>query len=220
MTLELKNRVRSTSTTTGTGAYTIAASPPAGFQSFDAITTTREVYYCAVMDSDWEVGIGTVTVGGSITLSRDTILDSSNSGAAVNWGAGTKDIFVTSIAEVLNRFYYDGTDVYPTSDLSSEQTPSALSSGENDDWNVTLSGNTVVNAEGVSGSELTGLLNGASRRRVTIVNVGSNSIIFRSQSTSSTAANRFAMNGDQIVPAGAAISFIYNATISRWSHIG
>ena len=48
--------------------------------------------------TDWEVGIGTYTASGT-TLSRDTILGSSNSGSAVNLGAGDKDVFCTYSAE-------------------------------------------------------------------------------------------------------------------------
>lgn len=107
MTVQYKNRVRGTTTTTGTGTYTVAAAA-AGFQSFSALTTGRQIYYCAVLGSNWEVGIGTVTVGGSTTVTRDTILESSNAGAAVNWPAGTKDIFVVSPAEVLTAITYEG----------------------------------------------------------------------------------------------------------------
>lgn len=108
MAFQLKNRVRDTSTTTGTGTYTLDETPPVGYQGFDALTTGRTLHYCAVLSTGWEVGIGTITVGGTVTLTRDTILDSSNSGAAVNWGAGDKDIFLVSIAEILEALEYVG----------------------------------------------------------------------------------------------------------------
>lgn len=97
MALVLKDRVKETTTTTGTGTYTLAGAST-GFQSFAVIGNGNPTYYAATDGTDWEVGIGTYTSSGT-TLSRDTILESSNSGNAVNWGAGSKDIFVTYPAE-------------------------------------------------------------------------------------------------------------------------
>jgi hypothetical protein len=99
MPLVLKDRVKETSTTTGTGTLTLAGAAT-GFQSFSVIGDGNTTYY-AIVDSaagDWEVGLGTYTASGT-TLSRDTILESSNSGSAVNFGAGAKDVFVTYPAE-------------------------------------------------------------------------------------------------------------------------
>ncbi len=91
------DRVKETSTTTGTGTLTLAGAA-SGFQGFvAAFGDTNTCYYAAVEQSgsDWEVGIGTVTDAGSDTLSRDTVIASSNSGALVNFGSGTKDVFAT-----------------------------------------------------------------------------------------------------------------------------
>lgn len=87
----LKDRVKTTSTTTGTGTYTLG-SAVAGFQAFSVIGDGNTTFYCATDGSDWEVGVGTYTASGT-TLARTTILASSNAGAAVNWGAGTRTIF-------------------------------------------------------------------------------------------------------------------------------
>jgi len=99
MALVLKDRVKETSTTTGTGTFTLAGAAT-GFQSFSVIGNGNYTYYCIVDSSAgaWEVGIGTYTSSGT-TLSRDTILESSNSGSAVNFGSGNKDVFVTYPAE-------------------------------------------------------------------------------------------------------------------------
>ncbi len=97
MPLVVKDRVQETSTTTGTGTYTLAGAVT-GYQSFSVIGNANTTYYAATNGTDWEVGIGTYTSSGT-TLSRDTILESSNAGAAVSWGAGTKNIFVTYPAE-------------------------------------------------------------------------------------------------------------------------
>jgi len=97
MPLVLKDRVRETTTTTGTGTYTLAGAVT-GFQSFSVIGNGNTTYYTATDGTNWEVGIGTYTSSGT-TLARTTILESSNSGSAVSWGAGTKDVFVTYPAE-------------------------------------------------------------------------------------------------------------------------
>ena len=97
MALVLKDRVKVTTSTTGTGAVTLA-SAEIGFQSFSVIGNGNQTYYTITDGTDFEVGIGTYTASGT-TLSRDTILESSNSGNAVNWGAGSKDVFVTYPAE-------------------------------------------------------------------------------------------------------------------------
>jgi hypothetical protein len=97
MALVVKDRVQETSTTTGTGTFTLAGAV-SGFQSFSAIGDGNTTYYAIVGGTEWEVGLGTYTSSGT-TLSRDTILESSNSGSAVNFSAGSKDVFVTYPAE-------------------------------------------------------------------------------------------------------------------------
>ena len=95
MALVLKDRVKETTTTTGTGTVTLAGAV-LGYQSFAAIGNGNTTYY-AISDpatGDWEVGVGTYTSSGT-TLSRDTVLSSSNSGSLVPFAAGSKDVFVT-----------------------------------------------------------------------------------------------------------------------------
>ena len=97
MALVVKDRVQETSTTTGTGTITLAGAV-SGFQSFSVIGNANTTYYAIVGGAEWEVGLGTYTSSGT-TLSRDTILESSNGGTAVNFSAGTKNVFVTYPAE-------------------------------------------------------------------------------------------------------------------------
>jgi hypothetical protein len=97
MPLVVRDRVQETSNTTGTGTFTLAGAVT-GFQSFSAIGNCNTTYYAIVGGSEWEVGLGTYTSSGT-TLSRDTILESSNGGTAVNFSAGTKNVFVTYPAE-------------------------------------------------------------------------------------------------------------------------
>jgi hypothetical protein len=97
MPLVVKDRVKETTTTTGTGTITLAGAS-SGFQSFSVIGNGNTTYYAIVGGSEWEVGVGTYTSSGT-TLSRDTVLESSNSGNKVNFSAGTKDVFCTYAAE-------------------------------------------------------------------------------------------------------------------------
>jgi len=97
MALIVKDRVQETSTTTGTGTLTLAGAV-AGFQSFSVIGNANTTYYAIVMDSSFEIGIGTYTSSGT-TLSRTTVLESSNAGSLVNFSAGTKSVFCTYPAE-------------------------------------------------------------------------------------------------------------------------
>jgi len=94
MSLILGDRIRQTSTTTGSGTLTLDGSVT-GFQSFSVIGDGNTTYYTIALDSQWEVGIGTYSAG---TLSRDTVL-SSSTGSKIVFGAGTKDVFVSYPAE-------------------------------------------------------------------------------------------------------------------------
>jgi len=94
MALVIADRVKVTTTTTGTGTLSLTGAAT-GFQDFSVIGDGNTTYYAvsSALGSEWEVGIGTYTASGT-TLSRDTIFDSSNSGSAVNFSAGTKDVYV------------------------------------------------------------------------------------------------------------------------------
>jgi len=93
MALVVNDRVKETSTTTGTGTFTLAGAV-LGFETFStAIGNTNTTYYSIVNeDGEFEVGLGTVGAG---TLARTTIISSSNSDSAVDFSAGTKDVFCT-----------------------------------------------------------------------------------------------------------------------------
>ena len=92
MALVLKDRVKETTTTTGTGSFSLAGAVT-GYDSFGQIGSGNTTYYAVYLDggSEWEVGIGTYT--SPSTLSRDTILASSASGAKVTFTAGQKTIW-------------------------------------------------------------------------------------------------------------------------------
>jgi len=97
MALVINDRVKETSTTTGTGTFNLAGAET-GYESFvSGVGTGNTTYYAIELNSanEWEVGIGTVTSGSPDTLSRDTIISSSNADAAVTFSAGTKNVFCT-----------------------------------------------------------------------------------------------------------------------------
>lgn len=99
MALVVRDRVKTSTTTTGTGTVTLGTAA-LGFQAFSVIGDGNTTYY-TITDSttgDWEVGVGVYTASGT-TLSRATVLDSSNGGALVDFVAGAKDVFVVYPAE-------------------------------------------------------------------------------------------------------------------------
>jgi hypothetical protein len=109
MPLVVADRVQETSTTTGTGTFTLAGAST-GFRSFSVIGNGNTTYYTITLQggSEWEVGIGTYTSSGT-TLSRDTVLASSAGGTTkVTFSAGTKNVFVTYPAG--KAVYGDATD--------------------------------------------------------------------------------------------------------------
>ena len=97
MAFVLNDRVKETTTTTGTGTISLAGAET-GFETFvSGIGTTNKTFYAIELpgNAEFEVGIGTVTDASPDTLSRDTIISSSNSDSAVDFSAGTKNVFCT-----------------------------------------------------------------------------------------------------------------------------
>jgi len=96
MALVVHDRVKETSTTTGTGTLNLGGAV-SGFESFVAAIGNSNTTYYAITASngDFEVGLGTVTDATPDTLARTTVITSSNSNNAVNFSAGTKDVFCT-----------------------------------------------------------------------------------------------------------------------------
>ena len=107
MALVINDRVKETSTTTGTGTFDLAGAVT-GFETFVAGIATGNTTYYTIFNqgtTEWEVGLGTVTAATPDTLSRTSIYSSSNGDAAVNFTSGTKDVFCTMPAS--KTVYYD-----------------------------------------------------------------------------------------------------------------
>jgi hypothetical protein len=126
MALVINDRVKETSTTTGTGTLNLAGAET-GYESFvSGVGTTNTTYYAIELNSagEWEVGIGTVTDAAPDTLSRDTVISSSNGDALVNFSAGTKNVFCTLPAKKTISPVMDATSFVVThaSTISEDQT--------------------------------------------------------------------------------------------------
>jgi hypothetical protein len=91
------DRVRQTTTST-TSPFALSGSV-AGFRDFSSVLSTNDTFWYAIAStpgSDWEVGLGTYSAANTIT--RTTVLSSSNAGAAVTFAAGLKEVFITAVA--------------------------------------------------------------------------------------------------------------------------
>ena len=125
MALVLKDRVKETTTTTGTGAISLGGAV-ANFQAFSAVLSDADTTYYAIIDvtnSDYEIGLGTYSSGGN-TLARTTILESSNGGSAVSFGAGNKNVFIAYPAE--KSVYLDDSNQLVINSTAVTSTPAEL----------------------------------------------------------------------------------------------
>jgi hypothetical protein len=101
------DRVKETTATTGTGTVTLGGAA-AGYQAFSSAFADQDVvYYCLTDGTNWEVGQGTFSATPD-TLSRDTVVASSNAGALVNFPGPTTTVFntypaTTAVSMVKNK---------------------------------------------------------------------------------------------------------------------
>lgn len=202
MALVVKDRVKETTTTTGTGAITLAGAV-AGFQAFSGVLSDSDTTYYAIVHRDtaeFEVGLGTYS---SSTLTRTTVLESSNSGSAVSFTSGTKDIFITYPAE--KSVYLDASDVLSVGNIST--------SGY-------LRGPSTFTIDPAAHGDDTGTLVVAGNLQVdgTTTTINSTTVTLDDKNLvlASGAANAAAANGAGITVDGATATFTYNATTDRW----
>jgi hypothetical protein len=125
MALIIKDRVQETSTTTGTNPMALGGAV-SNFVTFSSVMANADTtYYAIVSQTDWEVGLGTWNTGN--TLSRTVVYASSNSNSLVNFGAGTKYVYIDAVAARLNLLAADGSIASPTFSGTIAGTPSVNS---------------------------------------------------------------------------------------------
>ena len=144
MALKVGDRVKHSATTTGTGTFTLGSAPVV-FQTAGSVLSDGDTTYYTIQHAtanEWEVGLGTYTASGT-TLARTTVLTSSNSGSAVDFSAGDKDVFITLPAD--KSIYLDGSG-----------NATALGTIASGTWQGTAIGDTylatITTADKVSGS--------------------------------------------------------------------
>ena len=150
MAFVLNDRVKQTSTTTGTGTFSLTGTET-GFETFvTGIGNSNSTFYAIANDgtSEFEVGIGTVTDAATDTLSRDTVISSSNSDNKVNFTAGTKTVLCTYPASRAPSASMTATSYINThnSTISDTQTidSGVLAGPVSVSGNVTVTGNLVI----------------------------------------------------------------------------
>ena len=165
MALVINDRVKETTTTTGTGAISLGGAVT-GFETFAAgIGNSNTVYYCIAHQTaaEFEVGLGTLD-GDSSDLTRTTVISSSNSDSAVDFSAGTKDVFCTIPASKLifedaNNDATIGRNLTVTGDLTitgdditmNTNTSGAALIGDGTNFNpVAISGDITIAANGTA----------------------------------------------------------------------
>lgn len=190
MALVLADRVKETTTTTGTSTLTLAGAVT-GFQSFSVIGDGNTTYYtiASANSAEWEVGIGTYSSTGT-TLSRDTVLASSaGAPTKTSFSAGTKEVFVTYPAE--RSVYSDGTNIVP--DTAAILLPASGGTGQS-----SLTANNVILGNGTSA--------------VQFVAPGSSGNLLTSNGTTWTSA---APAGG--FPSGTAMMFVQTSAPTGWT---
>ncbi|MBN50022.1 MAG: hypothetical protein CMN85_10810 [Spongiibacteraceae bacterium] len=117
MAFQLADMVRETTQTGGTGTYSLGGAIDR-YQTFvDGVGDGNSTYYSVISDSDFEIGIGTVAVGSPDTLSRDTVLASSNADAAVSWPASGTRTVITCYPTGRNALFDNNQDLTLLRDL-------------------------------------------------------------------------------------------------------
>lgn len=146
----LFDRVKETASTTGTGNFTLAGAVTA-YQAFSAVYSTNDTFWYVIEHqsaNEWEQGIGTYSAAN--TLTRTTVLKSSNANAAVNFSAGTKNVWVDIPAS-----FHTGTALVAAASQKLDITGHAASSWTTDSGAVTIDGSGGLNLETTSNSALT-----------------------------------------------------------------
>ena len=203
MALVVKDRVKETATTTGTGAVTLGGAVT-GFESFSSALANSDTTYYAISHrnaDEWEVGLGTYNTG---VLTRTTILESSNSDSAVSFSSGTKDVFITLPAD--KAVYLDANDALSTGNI--------VTTGY-------IRGPASFTIDPAAHGDNTGTLIVAGNLQVdgttTTVNSANLSVADLNITVAQGAANAGAANGAGLTVDGANATFTYDSSNDRWA---
>jgi hypothetical protein len=143
------DRVRDTSTSTGTGSFTVSGTAPTGFRTLSAVLSVGDTFYYAIQSqglNEWEVGLGTYSSAN--VFARTTVLSSSNAGSAVSFSAGTKDVFLTLAATKTIQNDASGSVGTLQFSAGSASTPSITTSGDTNTGMFFPAADTIAFAEG------------------------------------------------------------------------
>ena len=216
MALVLADRVRETTTTTGTGAVTLGGAYT-GFQTFSAgVGNANSTYYTIanVLTGEWEVGIGTYTSSGN-TLSRDTVLASSNSGSLVSFVSGSKDVFVTQPAE--RNVYVSGTDILAanSASLKTNYGGTGLTSYTAGDLPYYSTG-TALSKLGIGAANTVMTSSGSAPQWSTSINISGSVTAASDSAFTSTGALQISAGTTAQRPTGAVGKIRWNSTLSQY----
>lgn len=200
------DRVKDTTTTTGTGNVTLSGTAPSTFRAFSAVAANNDTFFYAIRHqsaNEWEIGLGTY-VSATPAVARTSVIASSNAGAAVNLSAGTKDVWI------------DAPAITQTFGMLS---PAQLTADQND-YNPTgfgLTNGLRFDTDNVR--QLTGLGGGFDGRRVLLhcLETAQGPVILRDENTGSAAANRFILPKRRVlIWPGDTTEIWYDGVAQRW----
>lgn len=180
---ELANRVQETSTTTGTGTLTLSGAVT-GYVTFNSSFTNGDVVFYTIDDGlgNWEIGAGTV---GSSTLTRTTVIESSNANALVPFASGVKRVFCTAPSIAL------------LPDQTGNNTKILTTNGTSPSW-ITAASGTVTSVSVASANGLAGTSSGGATPSLTLSTTVTG--LLKGDGTAISAASS---GTDYIAPSGA-----------------
>jgi hypothetical protein len=193
MALVLADRVKETTTTTGTTDFVLSGADT-GFQTFSAgVGANNTTYYAVALGSDYEIGLGTLSSDG-LTLARTTVLQSSNSDAKVSFAAGAKYVFVTYPAD--KSVLTDATQTLTNKTLNSPTFVTPVLG--------TPSSGTVTNLTGTASININGTVGATTASTGNFTTLTSSSAVTHNGGTANGVTY---LNGSKVLTSGSALTF-------------